>query len=644
MRLAALTLACFIGSFCFGQNTVDDSAWTLKSLTADEGFAHVGSTFPFDETFKIEYTVSGKVSEKDIEVWMLGRSQRSKPPIAEEKANTKHSYVPKDEKGVVLKDANGDEKTVNAVTHTGAFLTEETSYSLVPISLCPIKKIFKLVRYKGQSYSYRGSFGKYLYNRSLEYTFKVDPTALSFTYDDDEDQTTITIAIGSYGLDQDGKRILDDLGSYHNYMKPKWNYYFHFVPKNKQPEEGGLLDSLQWKPVELFVPGSEELTAVFTSGEFDKLHPKIGKRCTKPDGTTPVDWGSYHTNLDKLASDWRQAFTDHKSERDGTNSSFTTAEKQVNALISTPAVLLDESALSTEKKARIANLGLADQPSHLGPNIEWLDLWYSGVVPYGKFELPKATNLEKQITNLKELHTDLYALVNLSATSPHVDHSKFDTLRTKLTECISNLLIIQRALEALEAARKTSDDIWLKANVVRPSLAISDLGSNSLIKGTTHNTVKTQQERQITLEYGLGLSWPNQGSGDLLNVEGFTYIGAQWNFRPLNTATPFRIHHYPGLSLVSRHRFSLLAGLTINNLPNREGRSGFVGSRAGVVGMGYRFNHYLRLTSGALLFKENVSASEFVAGSRLAAQPFVSLTMDVRLQGLRNLLKGTPDA
>jgi hypothetical protein len=131
---------------------------------------------------------------------------------------------------------------------------------------------------------------------------------------------------------------------------------------------------------------------------------------------------------------------------------------------------------------------------------------------------------------------------------------------------------------------------------------------------------KTARMSHISLVAGLVYGW------DL--DESTTYLGANIYTRPINTDVSLAALRSEAM-LTWRHRFSFTLGATISSIEKTGQRKGIVGSSALVVGVGWRLTDVIRLSGGALVFKEENPNPLVTNDTSLAASPYVGISFDI---------------
>jgi hypothetical protein len=119
------------------------------------------------------------------------------------------------------------------------------------------------------------------------------------------------------------------------------------------------------------------------------------------------------------------------------------------------------------------------------------------------------------------------------------------------------------------------------------------------------------------------------------SVNGFApYLGFHVNFRPMNTDVPFKQINCKGL----QGHLSFHSGLIIGSFKKDDERDGIIGGNAIFTGLGWAFGHGVRLTAGAVWFKQK-NPSPLVNDMNTAAVPYVGLALDLRLNDIYKSFK-----
>jgi hypothetical protein len=109
----------------------------------------------------------------------------------------------------------------------------------------------------------------------------------------------------------------------------------------------------------------------------------------------------------------------------------------------------------------------------------------------------------------------------------------------------------------------------------------------------------------------------------------FPYYGANFYFAPVNKRAP--LNRFEGMERVKKS-FSLLLGVTAGSFDDDRNKKFFSGGSV-LLGAGWRFNQFVKVNGGALLFKQ-VDPNPIVVVDRKKTVPFVSFSIDIDLKTL----------
>lgn len=192
--------------------------------------------------------------------------------------------------------------------------------------------------------------------------------------------------------------------------------------------------------------------------------------------------------------------------------------------------------------------------------------------------------------------------------------------RLELLEAQQNLQLDQD--EAAESNLRTA-----KAQDLRAGQALRGPIREVVVNNTwmpirlgTAADANTTEARHISADAGLVYGW------DL--DETLTYVGANIYGRPINTDVSLASLKAEGL-LRWGHRLSLTLGVTVESIDKLGQRKGIIGSNALVVGVGYRLTDVIRLSVGALVFKEENPNPLVTNDTSLAVSPYVAISFDL---------------
>ncbi len=141
------------------------------------------------------------------------------------------------------------------------------------------------------------------------------------------------------------------------------------------------------------------------------------------------------------------------------------------------------------------------------------------------------------------------------------------------------------------------------------------------VRASTVADYETNAFWYVGADVGAALAWELE--------EGFTYVGANVYFRPVNKKARLTLddwrrgHRWAAL----RQRLSLTVGLPRDDVKG-DNFEPLIQEKPAVVGLGWRLNNFLRLTlAGALVFREQ-DPNPLVDSKRLAWSPIVGLSLD----------------
>lgn len=170
-----------------------------------------------------------------------------------------------------------------------------------------------------------------------------------------------------------------------------------------------------------------------------------------------------------------------------------------------------------------------------------------------------------------------------------------------LQEIQSELAFIKESLEM----RKEAIDTYVSqlGNQVRADV---------IVNGTSVGNLNTRHSWYVSAD--VGLAWAT----DIDEV--FSYFGTNIYFRPVNKNAPLKGFQF-------FRRFSIMIGLTLQDLEKSGHRESTVGSQMLVIGGGLRLTGSMRVSGGALVFKKP-DPDPLVSDADLALSPFISLSFD----------------
>lgn len=247
-------------------------------------------------------------------------------------------------------------------------------------------------------------------------------------------------------------------------------------------------------------------------------------------------------------------------------------------------------------------------------------------------ELPKAVkpteyvlrqaNIKSSITSLNTV-LEFIKKIQLMAVNSAVTADlaalivQIDTYQLGLVDVSQNLRVIADA-EAESAAR-------LRRKLLGPNIKVAAVGSSSVL------SLVSESKLRIIPDFGFILLFDRRepfsksfGPKDLS-----PYLGFNIGFRAIDKNIPWRMIRHKSL----RHHLSFMSGLTLKSLEVTGRREDFFGKTNLLVGLGYRLNNYLRITTGSVLFKA-VDPNPFSDNRPVRASPFVGISLDVELKEL----------
>lgn len=153
-----------------------------------------------------------------------------------------------------------------------------------------------------------------------------------------------------------------------------------------------------------------------------------------------------------------------------------------------------------------------------------------------------------------------------------------------------------------------------------------------VIAGSTTGSFATQSNNYISADTGVVCA-------PVLS-DCTTYAGTNIYFRPINKAAP--LSQFGNFFQTLDRRLSLTIGLTVQGIGDDKTRDDLFGSQSLVLGLGARLTNSVRLTTGALVFKE-LDPNPLVDDPTLTTTYFFSLSFDVdvvpALKGIGGLFK-----
>jgi hypothetical protein len=153
-----------------------------------------------------------------------------------------------------------------------------------------------------------------------------------------------------------------------------------------------------------------------------------------------------------------------------------------------------------------------------------------------------------------------------------------------------------------------------------------------VIAGSTTGSFATQSNNYISADTGVVCA------PELSDCT--TYAGTNIYFRPINKAAP--LSQFGNFFQTLDRRLSLTIGLTVQGIGDEKTRDDLFGSQSLVLGLGARLTNSVRLTTGALVFKE-LDPNPLIDDPKLTTTYFFSLSFDIdvvpALKGIGGLFK-----
>ncbi len=239
----------------------------------------------------------------------------------------------------------------------------------------------------------------------------------------------------------------------------------------------------------------------------------------------------------------------------------------------------------------------------------------------GSVWLPR--DLASTISRLEETETDLEALGDLvkrledRATLALEEGLSADDLRQLnglLDDTIGALLPVLSETSKLQ--RALSNRRQELTGLVQVLTVILD--ERVRILGTSVGDYQTRAGWYISADVGVGFA------PDIDDT--FSYIGTNIYFRPVNKRAPLR-----GLDFW--RRFSMMVGITEKSLARDGQFEGLIGTSPVLVAGGMRLNDHIRLSAGAVVFRDT-DPNPLIDDTSLAWTPYVSLSIDWNLRNL----------
>jgi hypothetical protein len=181
---------------------------------------------------------------------------------------------------------------------------------------------------------------------------------------------------------------------------------------------------------------------------------------------------------------------------------------------------------------------------------------------------------------------------------------------------------LANGLEAL--ARFHRDQIGHTAIVAEPTFAdvlAESLVSQEFQKAASPTIITETKNPYISLDVGLAHGFRVDKT--------FPYYGANFYFAPVNKKAP--LSRFEGWDRVKKS-FSLLLGVTAGSFEDDRNKKLFSGGSV-LLGAGWRFNQFVKVNGGTLIFKQ-VDPNPIVVVQHRKTVPFVSLSVDIDLKTL----------
>ncbi|NLU93332.1 hypothetical protein [Chitinophaga sp. Ak27] len=176
---------------------------------------------------------------------------------------------------------------------------------------------------------------------------------------------------------------------------------------------------------------------------------------------------------------------------------------------------------------------------------------------------------------------------------------------------------IKAAIESRDAANR-----YLTYSLIANSIKLQ-----GVLACTYPEEFVKQASQFIASDLGLAYVW---GIGRVN-----PYIGVQVALSPLDDSIPLR--EYKGFGPIVRSRLSFLIGISVDAVAKDSVRRGIIGGQALILGTGIKLWPWLKVNSGFYLYyREPTNPTTAKDNLRFHGSPFVSLSIDVRVQSLLN--------
>jgi hypothetical protein len=155
---------------------------------------------------------------------------------------------------------------------------------------------------------------------------------------------------------------------------------------------------------------------------------------------------------------------------------------------------------------------------------------------------------------------------------------------------------------------------------------------NNVDKGSAISTTfpkEFQKQAQEFIRSDLGLAYVF--GLDRVNP----YVAAQISLSPLDDSIPLR--QYRGIGNILRSRLSFMIGISVDGISKDSVRKGLIGDQALILGSGLKLWQWLKVNSGFYLYySQPRNPLRDPAGRSFKGSPFISLSIDIRVQALLN--------
>jgi len=160
------------------------------------------------------------------------------------------------------------------------------------------------------------------------------------------------------------------------------------------------------------------------------------------------------------------------------------------------------------------------------------------------------------------------------------------------------------------------------------SATLSEQHTTLSLAGTYFRSATANARTYLSFDLGIGV---NRALNDK-----FTYGGINIYFRPINRSIPLRQYNRNNFFLA---RTSLLVGVTFDSVDADSSRRGFIGKKAGLLGVGFRALPWLKVNYARMIYFD-VAPNPLVSKKSLTSDSFFSLSIDANLGPVfKNLIK-----